>query len=570
MSELLHGADSDSSLEIEHGEVQQKRSAALTVSGTAGVLTLLGCIVAVTLVGCTGSSSTPAQHEAAVSASEGTTAAPPTSRSSAKGLLLAKPLKTAKLWQTAQSQDDLLSQQEDAVFISDFPFIGPVVDISRQLDQTIIGFGGAFTEASALVFSKMSSQHQQEFIKGYFGPDGLGYTVGRVPINSCDFSTDSYSFDDVKGDYDLKHFDDGVAHDTETMIPLIAAAQDELKSQGRKLKLLATPWSPPAWMKSNQQMVHSFSPCITQRAKRTWANYITRWVSAYQAKGVPIWALTVQNEPENDAFWEACVMSPEEEADFLGHDLGQAMRTKHPEVLVFGYDHNKDHIEKWTDVLYADKSSEKFLNGIAFHWYAGDAFDAIQRIHHTHPKALLLASEATYERYRWHEGATLATGEWSFGEGYAHDIIGDLNAGSAAWMDWNLLLDENGGPNHANNPCDAAMMADFSKGQLYRHPQYYFLGHFSKFILPGSKHLGVSVAPTRTYKGAVRDYGTCSGEDGLEATAAMRLDGQIVIVILNCGDYIIDFKLRDGLLSSLCRIPPHSIQTYLIKDARTE
>merc|ERR1712113_973815 len=127
---------------------------------------------------------------------------------------------------------------------------------------------------------------------------------------------------------------------------------------------------PPAWMKANQQMVHSFSPCLVQEAKRTWANYITRWVSAYQARGVPIWALTVQNEPENDAFWEACVMSPEEEADFLGAELGPAMQAAHPEVLIFGYDHNKDHIEKWADVLYSNGAAKPYMHGIAFHWYA--------------------------------------------------------------------------------------------------------------------------------------------------------------------------------------------------------
>merc|ERR1712039_224162 len=111
-------------------------------------------------------------------------------------------------------------------------------------------------------------------------------------------------------------------------------------------------------------------------------------------------------------------------------------------------------------------------------------------------------------------------------------------------------------------------MADVSQGKLYRHPQYYFLGHFSKFILPGSKLLRLKVGPTRRYKGATRDYGSCSGEDGLEATSAQRLDGTIVVVILNCGDYIIDFKMRDGSLSTLGRIPPHAIQTYLIKNSQ--
>merc|ERR1719436_600444 len=181
-------------------------------------------------------------------------------------------------------------------------------------------------------------------------------------------------------------------------------------------------------------------------------------------------------------------------------------------------------------------------------------------VHQKFPGAQLLASEATYEKRRWQPGTVQAHSVWSFGEGYAHDIIGDLNAGAVGWIDWNLLLDQDGGPNHVDNVCDAAMVADETKGKLFRHPQFYFIAHFSKFILPGSKHLRTEVAPTFTYSGKPRDYGTCTREDGLQAASFLRPDGLLAIVVLNCGDYIIDFKLRDGSRAALARIPPHTIQ----------
>lgn len=478
---------------------------------------------------------------------------------------------TATLWQTAK-HGDLLWQRPDVRFVPDFTFIGPVVDISREVGQTIQGFGGAFTEASAVVFAQLSREQQDQIIEGYWGDTGIGYTLGRVHINSCDFSTESYNFDNVDGDFDLLHFDDTVAHDARSLIPLIVRAQKAVQARvgnggGAQLQLLATPWSPPAWMKQNGEMVHSSVPCLRQEAQASWARYISRWISAYKARGVHIWALTVQNEPEFDAKWEACVMTPEEEADFLGTHLGPALREAHPDVLVFVYDHNKNHVDDWADVIMSHPTAHRHADGVAFHWYTGDGFDAVRRIHEQHPEVLLLSTEATYERHRWREGATLEEGEWSFGEGYAHDIIGDLNAGSVGWIDWNLLLDQDGGPNHADNLCDAAMMADVTADRVFRHPQYYFIAHFSKFIVPGSKHLHTTVTPSRTYSGPVREYGTCTDDDGLQATSFLRPDGQIAIVLLNCGDYIVDFKLRDGKRAALARIPPHSIQTYLLSSS---
>jgi len=446
----------------------------------------------------------------------------------------------------------------------DFDYIGTTVDVTDHKGHSIIGFGGAFTESSAMVFQKMEKKNQQRFLDALFGPDGIGYTLGRVHINSCDFSVDHYSYDDHAGDLTLEHFDDNATHDSKALIPLIHLAQELLKSQGKQMKLLATPWSPPAWMKTNGQMDHSSKPCLRKEVHRTWAKYMSRWITAMQSKRVPIWAITVQNEPENDAKWEACLMTPQEEAEFLGTHLGPVLQEEHPNVLIFAFDHNKDHVYWWANVTYSHPLASKYVDGIAFHWYSGDGFEDVKHISKQIPQALLLASEATYERWRWHKGSSVATGDWSFGEGYAHDIIGDLNAGTVGWIDWNLLLDETGGPNHVNNVCDAAMMADMQKGELYFHPQYYFIGHFSKFIPPGSVHLQTNVFPTYSYRGQQRKYGTCTWEDGLQVTAFLRPDGFIATVVLNCGDVPIKFKLRAGHRAAEASIPAHAIQTYLL------
>eukprot|EP00933_Yihiella_yeosuensis_P048491 TRINITY_DN4472_c1_g1_i1.p1 TRINITY_DN4472_c1_g1~~TRINITY_DN4472_c1_g1_i1.p1 ORF type:complete len:507 (+),score=119.32 TRINITY_DN4472_c1_g1_i1:80-1600(+) len=468
-----------------------------------------------------------------------------------------------KLWQSAVNTDDRIAQKDDVNFGSDFDFAGPTLKISDQKAQTITGFGGAFTEASGKVFKQLSSDQQKQMIEDYFGPSGNHYTLGRTHINSCDFSVDSYSYDDVDGDMLLQQFNSNLTRDTEALIPLIKAAQQALQQQGRDLKLLASPWSPPAWMKNNNQMDNSFSPCLKDGMAPVWAKYFTKWISAYKAQDIPIWAVTVQNEPENNASWEACLMTADEEADFLGKHLGPELAQSFPEVGIFAFDHNKDHVYNWAQTILSDPDASKYATGIAFHWYSGDGFEAVENITAQFPKAQLLASEATWEAYRWHPGTKLQTGDWSFGEGYGHDIIGDLNAGTIGWIDWNLILDEHGGPNHVDNVCDSAMQVNFTRGEVYKHPQYYYIGHFSRFILPGSVRLVSEVTNSNRYTGITRAYGSCTKEDGLQGTSFLRSDGKVVAVAMNCGDDPLEFKLQYGSNAVKLSLPAHGIQTYV-------
>jgi len=323
-------------------------------------------------------------------------------------------------------------------------------------------------------------------------------------------------------------------------------------------------------MKTNGKMASSGSPCIRQECRGTWADYVAKWIASYKAKGLPVWAVSVQNEPTVNAAWEACVLSPQEEADFLGEHLGPTLRKQHPEVLIFVYDDSKHLLPQYVDAILGHPKAADFVHGAAFHWYTGDLFENVAAVHEKFPNLTLLPSEATYERRMWDPHMTEAYADWRFGEGYAHDIIGDLNAGAAGWIDWNMLLEVSGGPNHVGNVCDAAVVADVAAQLLHRHPQYYFVGHFSKYISPGSRRLGVVVrregnATTGSNNAALvtSSYGTCTGANGLEATSFRRPDRQIVAVVLNCGDNAIKFKLRLGDTAVETHVPAHAIQTYL-------
>lgn len=243
---------------------------------------------------------------------------------------------------------------------------------SSKVYQEIVGFGGAFTEATAINFYKLPEDVQDKIIEQYFGKDGIGYTLGRIHINSCDFSLQSYSFDNIAGDYDLTYFDSEVTHDNAYILPFIRLA---MAASPNPIKLLASPWSPPAWMKTpdkfgNQSMLGSAAPnglLDNPRVKVAWARYISKFITAYGNKGVPVWSVTPQNEPEFAAPWEACTYTAEYERDFIVNYLGPVLRAEHPELLILGFDHNKDHLLAWTNTLMKGEKERKFVDGMAFH-----------------------------------------------------------------------------------------------------------------------------------------------------------------------------------------------------------
>ena len=323
---------------------------------------------------------------------------------------------------------------------------GPALVLDRSKKyQEFAGFGGAFTEATAINWRKLSPSRQQEVIDLYFGaPEdgGLGYTMGRVPINSCDFSPASYTFDDVRDDLTLEHFDSSVAHDVDNgMVPMIKAAQAKARDRGERLKLLASPWSPPAWMKlpvsGVQSMLASAKPNgLMPSMQRPWATYFAKWISAYQGHGVDVWGVTVQNEPEAVAGWEAMLWTPQFMASFVRDHLGPVLQEAHPDVLILGFDHNKDHVVEWATGLYSDPDAAKYLAGVGVHWYGGLNTDKLEATHELAPDKFILATEACNCVGNVIYSSPNIAAWWTRAEKLALDILEDLRFWAVGWIDW--------------------------------------------------------------------------------------------------------------------------------------
>lgn len=447
-----------------------------------------------------------------------------------------------KVYTTAQSDGSRLAQRNSLHFrkqsVSDDALI--LVDPLKQY-QTIEGFGGAFTEAAASVFAKLSESRQKEFLNAYFdSKSGHGYRLCRTHINSCDFSLASYSYDEVEGDHDLKHF--SIEHDQQLLIPFIKAAQGIAGSNS--LKLLACPWSPPAWMKTNGNMLEGGQ--LKPECRDTWANYYCRYIQEYRKQGIDIWAISVQNEPQAVQRWESCIYSHEEERDFVRDHLGPALHRNDCEnVKLVVWDHNRDLLFHRAKTIFDDPEAAKYVWGAGFHWYVTDDFANVGLVHNFYPDKKLLFTEGCLE-----QGAHI--GDWSGGQRYAKSIINDLNNWAVGWIDWNLLLDTQGGPNHVQNYCSAPIIGDVEADELIYNSSYYYLGHFSRFIRPG----------------AIRVECKNTGQD-LLTTAFLNPDKTIAVVVLNTADKVIPYSLHVHGSEAKGESLPNSITTLCFDAALT-
>ena len=401
--------------------------------------------------------------------------------------------------------------------------------------QTVEGFGGAITDAAGYVFSLMPEALRRSFIDGYFGPDGLGYTVGRTSVDSCDFSREMYAADDVPGDTALTRFDTSRAF--KYVMPLFAAAR---AAAGRDLVMMMTPWSPPAWMKTNSSRVGGGA--LRPEYRAVWAEYICRYILEARKNGMKVELLSVQNEPKAVQTWDSCLFTAREEAAFVRDHLCPALK-KHglDDIAVLIWDHNKERAYERACEAMADPETEKLIGGVAVHWYSGDHFEALQMIRDRFPDKRIVFSEACVEYSLYREDNQLRNAQM-----YAHEIIGSLDHGMNIFLDWNLLLDEKGGPNHVGNYCDAPVMYDTRTGELRRNLSYDYIGHFSRYIRPGARRIGLS-----------------RFTDRLEATAAVNTDGSVTAVVLNRSGEDIPFFLRMGGRVWPVLQPGGSIGTYV-------
>ncbi|MGE5557811.1 MAG: glycoside hydrolase family 30 protein [Bacillota bacterium] len=400
--------------------------------------------------------------------------------------------------------------------------------------QEIEGFGGAFTEAGAVTLQTLNPKKQEEILNAYFNPEtGLGYSLCRTHINSCDFSIGNYAYAETPGDTELRDF--SIGRDRKALIPFIRTAK---RVRDANFKLFASPWSPPAWMKTSGRM--NGGGKLKEEYRGAWARYFVKYIKAYAEEGIDIWGVTVQNEPKAVQTWDSCVFTAEEERDFVKNHLGPVLKKNGlGGIKIIIWDHNKERVYERAKAVYADRRAAKYVWGAAFHWYSGDHFRALEALHHEYPGKKLLFTEGCQEAFG-------STDPWAAAERYAHDIIGDLLNWTTGWVDWNMILDEQGGPNHAGNYCEAPVIVHTKTGAVTYAPSFYYLGHFSKFIRPGARRIGCS-----------------SFTDKLEACAFRNKDGSRAAVVLNRGDAEIPFTLRCECGLADAASPAHSIMTMV-------
>lgn len=403
--------------------------------------------------------------------------------------------------------------------------------------QTFLGIGGAITDAAAETFYKLPRDKQAEILRAYYDTtNGIGYTLARTNINSCDFSSDTYNYVKDK-DTSLKSFD--IAHDEKYRIPLIKEA---IKAAGGKLTLFASPWSPPAWMKDNNDVLHGGH--LKPEYYETWARYFVKFIQHYQQDSIPIWGMTIQNEPMAVQRWESCIYTADQERNFIKNNLGPTLqKAGFGDKKIIIWDHNRDLMYQRASTVLNDPGAAKYVWGVGFHWYVHDDFENVKRVAEAFPDKHLMLTEACNGPFDMHQ-----INDWKWGEHYGRSMVHDFNNGAVGWTDWNILLDQQGGPNHVQNFCFAPIHGNTATGQLIYTNAYYYIGHFSKFIRPGARRIISS-----------------SNRDSLQTTAFINPDGKLAVIVLNLSAQKIPYHLWiKGEAAALTSLP-HSIETLEVE-----
>lgn len=443
-------------------------------------------------------------------------------------------MNTVRIIQTARDTKDRLTEKAASLPGNK----GDGVTLSLKPERTfqkVLGFGGAFTESAAYTFSRMEPEKRKEIIKKYFDPaEGIGYSIGRVHIHSCDFALGNYTYVE-DNDAELKTFD--ISHEDKWTIPMIKEAEAARKGG---IKLLASPWSPPAWMKTNNEMNRGGQ--LLPQYREAWAQYYAKYIKAMRGKGLDLWAITVQNEPAAVQKWDSCIYSAEEEGAFVSGYLGPALeKAGLSDVKIYIWDHNRDMIVERAKGTLSVPGASRYVYGIANHWYVSEEFENLSEVHELYPDKHILFSEGCQE-------GGLHLGSWLTGERYGRNMIGDFNNWQEGWLDWNLILDETGGPNHVGNLCDAPVVADTKTQEIHYNSSYYYIGQFSKFVGAGAARIGID-----------------AGATALQRAAFLNEDGTIALIVMNETDGKIGFNAElDGQYAPYV-LPAHSIATLLLK-----
>lgn len=423
-----------------------------------------------------------------------------------------------------------------------------IINVYDEIEyQEIIGFGGAFTESAAYNYAQFSDEQKKEFLEKTFSRDkGIGYNFGRTHINSCDFSLDIYSYVE-SGDMTLETFN--IERDKKYIIPFI---KDAMEYCDDELMLFASPWSPPAYMKTNENVVRGGK--LKEEYKIVWARYYAKYIKAMAKEGITISAITIQNEPNARQSWESCNYSPEDERDFIEQFLIPALDEEGlGELKIMIWDHNKERVYDRTKRIFTSKAVEDRVWGVAHHWYTGDHFEGLRLVHECYNKTLVSAEIC----------GSINEDAHYLAERYGKELFGDFSNFTAAFCDWNLILSDKGGPFHnrsekttacagivfedKSSGCHAPVIFDAEKNEVIYTPIFYYIGHFSKFVMRGAKR----VATTKYH-----DY--------IQAIAFKNPDGSIALVVMNLSDHTLPAVVRRNEVCTNIPLEAHSIMTVLL------
>lgn len=430
--------------------------------------------------------------------------------------------------------------------------------------QTLTGIGGSFTESAAYLLDQLSQENRTKIMEAYFGDTGAKYSLTRTHINSCDFSLSNYAYA-MNPDKELKDFT--INHDRKYLIPMIKEAQD-ISSDG--FKIISSPWTAPPWMKDNNKWVGGK---LLPEYHDTWALYFSKYIKAYKQENIDIWGITVENEPlGNGNNWESMHYTADEMTAFVQDYLGPKLEKEgQGDIHILGYDQNRDHLKEWVDSMYKNEVTSKYFDGTAIHWYAStnEVFpNALQYAHNKAPNKYLIETEGCIDaevphwkndEWYWTKEATDWGWDWATEDEkhlhpkyvpvyrYARDMIGCFNNWVDGWIDWNMVLDKQGGPNWFKNWCIAPIIVDPKKDEVYFTPLYYILSHFSKFIRPGAERI---------------DFKTESSD--IQVTAFKNPDSSIIICILNEGIDAQSITIHQNNKDATIEISGQALQTVIL------
>ncbi|GAB4179486.1 MAG: glycoside hydrolase family 30 protein [Calditrichia bacterium] len=491
----------------------------------------------------------------------------------------------------------------DGVVIQIFP---------EKKKQTMDGIGSSFTESSAFVLAHLDKQKRREVMEKIYGQDGANFTLTRTHIGACDFSVEGkYSYADVKGDTELKSFTiapdkegfdpkkyPGIKDPQYDLLPMIKEALEiKQNQQDNELRIVASAWTAPAWMKDIEDWyIPGTGGKLKDEYVSTYADYLIKYLDAYQKEGVSIWGLTPVNEPHgNNGSWESMHFTPESQNEFIKYHLGPKLKSSnHPDTKLLIYDQNRDGMEHWADVIFTDPETVPYVFGLAVHWYSSTVKvyeDVFDRIHQKYPDFAIIHTEGCIddlgkdapegftdpEGYKekdwfnndsfwWNPNAT----DWAYSANwagvnvedhpkytpvhrYARNIIRSIDHWLQGWIDWNIVLDKQGGPNHVGNFCGAPIMIDTETGFIYYTPVYYVLAQFSKTIRPGDKAV------------QTEQHTESLGNDILHACATMNDENFLSIQVLNTGKKKVTYQLQIGDKVADITIPANAVQTVQVQ-----